>query len=78
MLLVQQREVWKDGENDASVMKAYGFTKDASESEVVAKLFKLYQELTRQTHETSDIQIDDGTGWRISRCSENESTGMVS
>lgn len=32
--------------NDSVVMKAYGFPKDASESEIVARLFKMYQELT--------------------------------
>ena len=32
--------------NDAAVMDAYGFSKDASESEIVARLFKMYQELT--------------------------------
>ncbi len=30
--------------NDAAVRKAYGFKSNASESEIVAKLFKLYQE----------------------------------
>ena len=33
--------------NDASVLEAYGFPKDASESEIVARLFKMYQELTK-------------------------------
>ena len=32
--------------NDAAVLEAYGFPKDASESQIVAELFKLYQELT--------------------------------
>ena len=32
--------------NDAAVLEAYGFPKDAIESEIVAKLFKMYQELT--------------------------------
>ena len=32
--------------NDAAVFEAYGFPKDASESEIVARLFKMYQELT--------------------------------
>ncbi len=32
--------------NDAAVLEAYGFPKDATESELVARLFKLYQELT--------------------------------
>ena len=34
--------------NDAAVLEAYGFPKDASESEIVAKLFKMYQDLTQQ------------------------------
>ena len=33
--------------NDAAVLEAYDFPKDASESEIVARLFKMYQELTR-------------------------------
>ena len=32
--------------NDAAVLEAYGFPKDALESEIVARLFKMYQELT--------------------------------
>ncbi|MBR7023885.1 MAG: methylase [Bacteroidales bacterium] len=32
--------------NDAAVLEAYGFPKDASESEIVARLFKMYRELT--------------------------------
>ena len=32
--------------NDAAVLEAYGFPKDATESEIVARLFKMYQELT--------------------------------
>lgn len=32
--------------NDAAVLEAYGFPKDASESEIVARLFKMYQDLT--------------------------------
>ncbi len=32
--------------NDAAVLEAYGFPKDASESEIVARLFKMYQEMT--------------------------------
>ena len=32
--------------NDLAVLEAYGFPKDASESEIVARLFKMYQELT--------------------------------
>ena len=31
--------------NDLAVLEAYGFSKDASESEIVARLFKMYQEL---------------------------------
>ena len=34
--------------NDAAVLEAYGFPKDASESEIVARLFKMYQELTEK------------------------------
>lgn len=33
--------------NDAAVLEAYGFPKDASESEIVARLFKMYQDLTK-------------------------------
>ncbi|MBO6170157.1 MAG: methylase [Bacteroidales bacterium] len=33
--------------NDAAVLEAYGFPKDASESDIVASLFKMYQELTK-------------------------------
>ena len=32
--------------NDAAVLEAYGFPKDASEPDIVARLFKMYQELT--------------------------------
>ena len=32
--------------NDAAVLEAYGFPKDATESDIVAGLFKIYQELT--------------------------------
>lgn len=32
--------------NDLAVLEAYGFPRDASESEIVARLFKMYQELT--------------------------------
>lgn len=32
--------------NDLAVLEAYGFPKDATESEIVASLFKMYQELT--------------------------------
>ena len=31
--------------NDAAVLEAYGFPKDASESDIVARLFKMYQRL---------------------------------
>ena len=33
--------------NAAAVLEAYGFPKDANESEIIARLFKMYQELTR-------------------------------
>ena len=32
--------------NDAAVLDAYGFPKDMTESEIVAELFKMYQQLT--------------------------------
>ena len=32
--------------NDAAVLETYGFPKDATESDIVARLFKMYQELT--------------------------------
>ena len=32
--------------NDAAVLAAYGFSANATESEIVAKLFKMYEELT--------------------------------
>ena len=32
--------------NDAAVLEAYGFPRDASESDIVARLFKMYQKLT--------------------------------
>ena len=32
---------------DAAVLEAYGFPKDATESDIVARLFKMYQELTK-------------------------------
>ena len=32
--------------NDAAVLEAYGFPKDATEGDIVARLFKMYQELT--------------------------------
>lgn len=34
--------------NDAAVLEAYGFPKDSSESEIVSRLFKMYQELTEK------------------------------
>ena len=34
--------------NDAAVLEAYGFPKDATESDIVARLFKMYQELTNK------------------------------
>ena len=34
--------------NDKAVMEAYGFQKDISESEIVAELFRMYQELTKE------------------------------
>ncbi len=33
--------------NDVAVLEAYGFPKDATESDIVARLFKMYQELTK-------------------------------
>ena len=33
--------------NDLAVLEAYGFPRDATESEIVARLFKMYQELTK-------------------------------
>ena len=33
--------------NDAAVLEAYGFPKDASEADIVARLFKMYQDLTK-------------------------------
>lgn len=33
---------------DTAVMDAYGFPKDATESDIVALLFKIYQELTQK------------------------------
>ena len=35
--------------NDAAVLEAYGFPKDASESDIVARLFKMYRELTNNS-----------------------------
>ena len=34
--------------NDTAVLEAYGFPKDATESDIVARLFKMYQELTQK------------------------------
>ena len=34
--------------NDAAVLEAYGFPKDATESDIVTRLFKMYQELTKK------------------------------
>ena len=34
--------------NDAAVLEAYGFPKDATESDIVDRLFKMYQELTQK------------------------------
>ena len=31
---------------NAAVLEAYGFPNDATESDIVARLFKMYQELT--------------------------------
>ena len=33
--------------NDTAVLEAYGFPKDSTESDIVARLFKMYQELTK-------------------------------
>ena len=33
--------------NDAAVLEAYGFPKDATEADIVARLFKMYQDLTK-------------------------------
>lgn len=33
--------------NDAAVLEAYGFPNDATEPDIVARLFKMYQDLTR-------------------------------
>ncbi len=32
---------------EEAVLEAYGFPKDATESDIVARLFKMYQELTK-------------------------------
>jgi len=34
--------------NDAAVLEAYGFPKDATESEIVARLFKMYQDIVNR------------------------------
>ena len=34
--------------NDAAVLEAYGFPKDATESDIVTRLFKMYQDLTKK------------------------------
>ena len=34
--------------NDVAVLEAYGFPKDAAESDIVARLFNMYQELTER------------------------------
>lgn len=34
--------------NDVAVLKAYGFPKDATESDIVARLFKMYQKLSQK------------------------------
>lgn len=43
---VELRKAHRD--NDAAVLEAYGFPKDATESDIVARLFKMYQELTQK------------------------------
>ena len=35
-------------ENDRAVLDAYGFSKNISESEIVAKLFEMYQDLNKK------------------------------
>ena len=35
--------------NDAAVLEAYGFPKNATESDIVARLFKMYEELTKNS-----------------------------
>ncbi|MBR1419863.1 MAG: class I SAM-dependent DNA methyltransferase, partial [Selenomonadaceae bacterium] len=35
-------------ENDRAVLDAYGFPKNISESEIVSRLFEMYQELIRK------------------------------
>lgn len=34
-------------ENDKAVMLAYGFSKDITESEIVAELFRMYEKLVK-------------------------------
>lgn len=34
-------------ENDKAVMQAYGFSKDITEDEIVAELFKMYERLVK-------------------------------
>lgn len=34
-------------DNDAAVLEAYGFPKDATESDIIARLFELYRDLTK-------------------------------
>ena len=34
--------------NDKAVMQAYGFRQNLEESEIVAELFKIYEELTKK------------------------------
>lgn len=43
---VELRKAHRD--NDAAVLEAYGFPKDATDSDIVARLFKMYQELTQK------------------------------
>ena len=47
MSTIKQKQAAKANfANYTAVLDAYGFPKDASESEIVARLFKLYQKLT--------------------------------
>ena len=34
--------------NDAAVLEAYGFPRDATESDIVSRLFAMYQKLTER------------------------------
>ena len=43
---IELRKAHRD--NDAAVLEAYGFPKDATESDIVARLFKMYQALTEK------------------------------